>query len=60
MRDSDFGWGSNSTALNRALVLVQGYRLDGDRRLLDAAQASLDYVLGRNPLGLAMTPVANA
>jgi endoglucanase len=54
MRESDFGWGSNSTALNRALVLIQGYRLGGDRRLLDAAQASLDYVLGRNPLGLAM------
>jgi endoglucanase len=54
MRESDFGWGSNSTVLNRALVMIQGYRLDGDRRLLDAAQASLDYVLGRNPLGLAM------
>jgi len=54
MRTSDFGWGSNSIALNRALVMIQGYRLDGDRRLLDAAQASLDYVLGRNPLGLTM------
>jgi endoglucanase len=54
MRQSDFRWGSNSIALNRALVMIQGYRLDGDRRLLDAAQSALDYVLGRNPLGLAM------
>jgi len=54
MRDADFRWGSNSIALNRALVMIQGYRLDGDRRLLDAAQSALDYVLGRNPLGLSM------
>jgi endoglucanase len=54
MRNADFRWGSNSIALNRALVMIQGYRLDGDRRLLDAAQASLDYVLGRNPLDMAM------
>jgi len=54
MRVADFRWGSNSIALNRALVLIQGYRLDGDRRLLDAAQSALDLVLGRNPLGLSM------
>jgi endoglucanase len=54
MRVPDFRWGSNSIALNRALVLIQGYRLDGDRRLLDAAQSALDLVLGRNPLGLSM------
>lgn len=54
MRASDFRWASNSIALNRALVMIQGYRLDGDRRLLDAAQSSLDYVLGRNPLGQSM------
>jgi endoglucanase len=54
MREVDFRWGSNSIALNRALVMIQGYRLDGDRRLLDAAQSALDYVLGRNPLGMTM------
>jgi len=54
MREADFRWGSNSIALNRALVMIQGYRLDGDRRLLDAAQSALDYVLGRNPLGMTM------
>lgn len=48
---ADFVWGSNAHALNQALMLIQAYRLDGDRRKLDAAQSVLDYVLGRNPLG---------
>jgi len=49
---ADFVWGSNAHALNQALMLVQAYRLDADRRKLDAAQSVLDYVLGRNPLNL--------
>ncbi|RZL34008.1 MAG: cellulase, partial [Rubrivivax sp.] len=48
---ADFVWGSNAHALNQALMLIQAYRLGGDRRQLDAAQSVLDYVLGRNPLG---------
>jgi endoglucanase len=51
MKTEDFIWGSASVALNQALVLIQGYRLSGDRRQLDAAQAALDLVLGRNPTG---------
>jgi endoglucanase len=47
----DFVWGSNATALNRAVVLVQAYRLSNEHAYLDAAQSQLDYVLGRNPLG---------
>ncbi|HEV8689402.1 MAG TPA: glycoside hydrolase family 9 protein, partial [Ideonella sp.] len=54
MRPRDFIWGSNSVALNQALMLIQGYRLSGDRRQLDAAQAALDYVLGRNATGSSM------
>ena len=46
-----FVWGSNAIALNRAVVLVQAYRLSHQRAYLDAAQSQLDYVLGRNPLG---------
>jgi endoglucanase len=49
---SDFVWGSNAQALNQALMLIQGYRVSNDRRQLDAAQSVLDYVLGRNPLGM--------
>lgn len=48
MEKNNFVWGSNSGALNQALVLVQAYRLNGKRDYLDAAQAQLDYVLGRN------------
>lgn len=54
MQTDDFGWGSNSAALNQAMVLLQGYELTHERRLLDAAQSALDYVLGRNPLGMSM------
>jgi endoglucanase len=54
MQAADFIWGSNSGLLNQAVMLVQGYRLSGDRRQLDAAQAALDYVMGRNPLGSSM------
>jgi len=38
MTSDDFVWGSNAVALNQALMLVQGYRLTGDRASLDAAQ----------------------
>lgn len=48
MQTSDFVWGSNAVALNQAMVLLHGYRLTSKRDYLDAAQASLDYVLGRN------------
>ncbi|MES1189912.1 MAG: glycoside hydrolase family 9 protein [Steroidobacter sp.] len=47
----DFVWGSNGVALNQAMMLIQGYRLNHDRAYLDAAQALFDYVLGRNPTG---------
>ncbi len=52
MSEDDFRWGSNAIALNQAMMLLQGYRLSGQRDYLDAAQSQLDYVLGRNPLGL--------
>lgn len=49
---TDFVWGSNAHALNQALMLIQAYRLSNERAQLDAAQSVLDYVLGRNPLGM--------
>ncbi|MEZ0472039.1 glycoside hydrolase family 9 protein [Luteimonas salinilitoris] len=50
MGGPDFVWGSSAVALNQAMLLVQAYRLNGQRDYLDAAQSQLDYVLGRNPL----------
>ncbi len=52
MQPEDFVWGSSAQALNQGMMLVQGHRLSGERALLDAAQWQLDYVLGRNPLGI--------
>lgn len=49
MSSGDFYWGSNSNALNRAMMLLQGFRLSGDDDHKNAAQSLLDYVLGRNP-----------
>ena len=51
MRASDFVWGSNAVMLNQAMMLLQGYRLNGKRDYLLASQSALDYVLGRNALG---------
>nr|WP_315248388.1 glycoside hydrolase family 9 protein [uncultured Duganella sp.] len=52
MQTGDFVWGSNAVALNQAMVLLHGYRLTGKRDYLDAAQAGLDYVLGRNAVDM--------
>lgn len=54
MASKDFVWGSNAVVLNRAMMLIQGYRISGEQRQLDAAQSALDYVLGRNPLEMSM------
>ncbi|WP_061962527.1 glycoside hydrolase family 9 protein [Demequina flava] len=47
-----FVWGSNSQILNNIVVLGSGYDLSGDAALLRSAQESIDYLLGRNALGL--------
>lgn len=52
MAPADFHWGSNSTALNQAMLLLQAYQLERKPEYLQAAQSQLDYVLGRNPLGM--------
>jgi endoglucanase len=44
----DFNWGSNSFAANEGMLLMQAYILTGEAGYLDAAIASLDYLLGRN------------
>ncbi len=54
MQRGDFVWGSNSVALNQGMMLIQGYRISQQAQHLAAAQAALDYVLGRNALGHSM------
>lgn len=52
METGDFGWGSNSGALNQAMMLLAAYDLDQTKtQYLNSAQAILDYVLGRNATG---------
>ncbi|RYY53487.1 MAG: cellulase, partial [Chitinophagaceae bacterium] len=47
----DFIWGSNAVAANQGILLVNVYRMTGDRRYLDGAISNLDYLLGRNATG---------
>jgi len=49
--EDDFVWGSNGMAGNHSVMLLQAYRLTKDESYLDAAQANLDYLLGRNATG---------
>jgi endoglucanase len=47
---TDYPWGSNSTILNRAVVLGVAWQIDRKPAYRNAVVASLDYILGRNPL----------
>lgn len=47
---ASFVWGSNSVAANQGIVLAAAYRATGNTKYLEAAQADLHYILGRNPL----------
>lgn len=49
---SNFVWGSSSSILNQAMMLVAAYRVDPRPEYLNAAQSALDYVLGRNGPGM--------
>lgn len=45
----NFYWGSNGGALNKAMMVLQAYDYSADTKYVKAAQALLDYTLGRNP-----------
>lgn len=47
----DFTWGSNGTAANESIVLINAYLLSGDKKYVDYAITNLDYLLGRNATG---------
>ena len=60
-----YPWGSNSTILNRAMILGEAQRLTDAPRYRAAVVDAMDYVLGRNPLdrsyvtGFGWNPVQN-
>ncbi|MBM6575985.1 glycoside hydrolase family 9 protein [Microvirga sp. SRT01] len=45
-----YPWGSNSSILNRAMILGLAHGFTGEARYRDGAVDVMDYVLGRNPL----------
>jgi len=48
--EGNYYWGSSSDVLNNAIILSLAYDFTGEKRFLDAAGESLDYLLGRNAL----------
>ncbi|MDQ0966388.1 endoglucanase [Flavobacterium sp. W4I14] len=48
---SDFVWGSNSVAMNQAVLLINAYLFTQNKDYLNAAAGNLDYILGRNATG---------
>jgi endoglucanase len=47
-----FGWGSNQSVIQNMIVVATAYDITGDRRYLQAVRESMDYILGRNALGI--------
>lgn len=46
-----FNWGSNMTIANAGIILGCAYKLTGEQKYLTAAEAQLNYLLGKNPVG---------
>lgn len=47
-----FGWGSNHSVIQNMIVVATAYDITGDKRYVQAVQESMDYILGRNALGI--------
>jgi endoglucanase len=49
---SRFEWGSNSDVLDLAVIFAQAYQLSNDKKYLDAAIETTDYIFGKNAVGI--------
>jgi endoglucanase len=47
----NFEWGSNSDVLNQAMILCFAHLLSGEKKYLDGAVRSVDYIFGKNATG---------
>jgi endoglucanase len=47
----EFVWGSNSDIQNAAMMLAFAYKLSGDKKYLDGAVETMDYIFGKNATG---------
>lgn len=52
MNNTDFNWGSNGGAANQIVVLLSAYKATNDTTYLTAAYKAIDYLLGRNAVGI--------
>lgn len=48
---SKYIWGSNSFMMNNGVMMAYAYALTKDKKFLEGALSSLDYLLGRNGIG---------
>ena len=46
-----FVWGSNAVAANQGILFLEAFRITGDSDFLRSAEATRDYLLGRNATG---------
>lgn len=47
-----YRWGSNHSMLQNAVIVASAYDLTGDAKYLAAVRETMDYLLGRNVLGM--------
>lgn len=52
MSSGDYSWGSNSVPLNRAIILIAGYKVSNNKNFYNAALAQFNYILGCNCKGM--------
>ncbi|QBN19150.1 glycoside hydrolase family 9 protein [Flavobacterium nackdongense] len=52
MDNYDYNWGSNGMAANQIVVLLSAYKATNDSSYLNAAYKAMDYLLGRNAVGI--------
>lgn len=45
----NFNWGSNMTVANAGIILGIANQITGDEKYIEAANANLNYLLGKNP-----------
>lgn len=48
---SSFVWGSNSDILDLAIIFANAFRISGEKKYLDAAIETTDYIFGKNATG---------
>jgi len=49
---SSFVWGSNSDVLDLAVIFAQAYQITKNKKYLDAAIETTDYIFGKNAVGI--------